>query len=135
VYIIQFSDGVKSWEFKRGIADSLEYLTDSLTFFFDGGTRFEQWMGKAISLIETSAYNRADVIIISDGEAYVGDKMLGTWNQLKEERGLHCYGVLIGSSSGHGVMANLCEKENGLVVLQDAMRDSEKAFDMLFTIE
>lgn len=87
--------------------------------FFNGGTVFEPWMGKALEFIDESAFNRADVICISDGLTFIADSVVAEWNQRRKERGMRAYGVLIGTDDGAGVLASVTDAVMALHDLQD----------------
>ena len=52
--------------FPKGQATPAEVIACA-SFFFNGGTVFEPWMGKALELVDGSQFEKADVICVSDG--------------------------------------------------------------------
>lgn len=88
-----------------------EDLIDSAEHFFGGGTEYTGWMGQALNLIDKSRFDKADVVVISDGEAHVGDEMELAWAGAQATRHFRCFGVLIAGEYGHGgeVLERICD--------------------------
>lgn len=71
------------------------------THNYGGGTEYEPWMARAVELAASSAFNKADVIVLSDGEAAVSGATLDAWRAFRKERGTRCYGVML-TEAGEG---------------------------------
>src|SRR5579859_1481984 len=96
IAIIHFSHQITSYQrFKRGVATVSE-LVGCCEHFHGGGTAFEPWMRKALELIDTAEFDRADVICISDGLTNIGSDMVQQWNTRRRERGMRTFGILLG---------------------------------------
>lgn len=90
--------------------------------FDGGGTEYEHWMRAAAELIAASRFERADVIVLSDGEAHVGDALLAAWRKLRQERGTRCYAVLLadaGDTYQASVLAALADQHFTIRELAD----------------
>ncbi len=97
IAVLHFSEGVTTYQFARGQA-SLADLAACAEHFDDGGTSFEPWMREALRLVDTAAFDRADVICISDGLTALSEEMEQEWNRRRTERGMRVFGVLLEAS-------------------------------------
>lgn len=80
-----------------------------LDTFLGGGTIFEPWMAAALTLVGEAAFDRADVIAISDGLAAIEPGMVARWNRARAARGMRAYAVLIGTDDGIGALASITD--------------------------
>lgn len=90
--------------------------------FYGGGTAYEQWMAQALSLVEEAAFDRADVIAVSDGLAAIDRTMIDRWNRVRAARGMRAYAVLLGTDEGAGVLATISDT---LLTLDDLDADRD----------
>jgi uncharacterized protein with von Willebrand factor type A (vWA) domain len=91
--------------------------------FDDGGsTHFEPWMERALQLVDESAFDRADVICVSDGLTTIEPRMVAEWQRRRQERGMRAYAVLIGTEQGAGVLASIVD---ALLPLDDLEQDAQ----------
>lgn len=93
-----------------------------LDTFLGGGTAFEPWMTRALALVEEAAFDRADVIAISDGLTTIEPGMVARWNRVRAARGMRAYAVLIGTTEGAGALASITD---ALLTLADLGADRE----------
>lgn len=103
--VIHFGNGshqIKVFHFVAG-RNSADAMVDCLEVFFGGGTTYEAWMREALKLIDQSRYNKADVIVLSDGGAYVSESAQAEWNRRRQQRGMRCCGVMIGAEDFGGL--------------------------------
>lgn len=98
-----------------------------LDTFLGGGTTFEPWMARALSLVEEATFDRADVIAISDGLTTIDPGVVARWNRIRAARGMRAYAVLIGTAEGAGALASIAD---ALLTLADLGADR----DVLATI-
>lgn len=100
--------------YRKGNAEPAK-LIDTAEHFFGGGTDYEGWMGAALDLIDRSRFDKADVVLISDGEANVSDDMALAWARAQHTRHFRTFGVLISSHYGKhegyggGVLEQICD--------------------------
>ena len=101
--IIHFgsNDELRTDIFPKGRATP-RHLVEVAEHFFNGGTEYEGWMGASLDLIKGSQFDKADVILLSDGEAHVDDAMALAWEQAKRSKRFRTYAVLIASRYGDG---------------------------------
>ena len=102
--LIHFSGGPCRVDvFPKGQATPNQ-LIDSAEHFYNGGTEYEGWMAEALKLIDKSRFDKADVVLISDGEAHVGDDTELAWESAQRRRHFRTYGIMIGhqGSAGYG---------------------------------
>lgn len=94
--LIHFGSGdeLRTDIFPKGQATPTE-LIDSAEHFFNGGTEYHGWMGTALNLVDKSRFDKADIVLISDGEAHVSDEMELAWEQAQHTRRFRVFGVLI----------------------------------------
>lgn len=64
---------------------------------FMGGTSYDGWMAYATELATQSRWDKADVILLTDGEADVSPVVERTWHLAREQRGMRCYTVRFGA--------------------------------------
>ncbi|MBN8231512.1 VWA domain-containing protein [Corallococcus macrosporus] len=88
---------------ESGLARLMAFLTHS----FGGGTDVEVPLKRAVSRLDSEAWARADLLLVSDGEFAVPEATRNLMVQASARKGLRAHGVLIGA--GHGdAMAALC---------------------------
>lgn len=99
-------------EFPHAKPIPLDDLLETLEYFSGGGTAFEPFMNDALDRVTKSQYDKADVIVITDGLAYVSPEFEQKWNTARKERGMRAYCVLISDyhdADGAKQMARLCD--------------------------
>lgn len=131
IAIIHFSDGgqVRTDLFGKGLASPLQVM-ETAEHFYGGGTDYSQWMTQALKLVDSATFNRADVIIVSDGEVAIPPDAVAEWNRRRKEREMRCYSVLIGETFGAKVLATISESVTPLL---DLTQDGE-ALNTMFSI-
>lgn len=67
--------------------------------FIGGGTDFEQPLQWAIGKLKESKFNKADIVMITDGECAVGNELLKELQKVKEDKQFRIYSILIGGNS------------------------------------
>ncbi len=87
-----------------------EQVMKTVLHFFGGGTDYEHWMRQTLIAIESSEYDRADVIALSDGECGVSDEVLKTWQATKAARGFRAIGILTGAPMGGAILRQFCDE-------------------------
>jgi uncharacterized protein with von Willebrand factor type A (vWA) domain len=78
----------------EGLADIVAFLN----FSFHGGTDIVGPLERATKKLEEAAWKRADILVVSDGEFSVPDRLLKTLNEARKKLALRTHGVQIGSS-------------------------------------
>ena len=112
--------------FPRGESTPLE-LIDAVEFFFGGGTVFDPWMEEAVGLVDQDRFDRADVIVVSDGIAHISERAEAEWWRMKVGRKMRCYGILIGTDRGLEALGRISD---AVMTLNDLKQD----LDVLETI-
>ena len=77
----------------------VDYI-DVASYMFNGGTCFETPLGKCLELIQESAYNKADVLFLTDGICHVSDEFLKNFLKVKAEKEFNVITVLINIAYG-----------------------------------
>ncbi|MFD0889393.1 VWA domain-containing protein, partial [Streptosporangium algeriense] len=93
----------KVFEFPGGRA-SVEQLLEFGETFLGGGTSFTRPLDEAAELLER-AYNaegtqRADIVMITDGEAKVSEEWMRTWQERKARLDFRTFGLAIATTPG-----------------------------------
>jgi len=129
--VIHFSgpDQLQARVFPKGESSPLE-LIDAVEFFFGGGTVFDRWMEEATRFVDQDRFDRADVIVISDGIASVSTRIEADWWKRKAERRMRCYGVLIGEARGLEVLGRISDA----VMTLDDLKQDQEVLETIFSI-
>ena len=77
-------------------------------------------MRAALKIVDEAAFNRADVICITDGLTTIDPQMQYEWQRRRKEREMRVYGVLIGTDAGAAVLASISD---ALLTLDDLEGD------------
>jgi len=85
-------------------ADGLAHLLDLMGQSFDGGTDVQTPIERAIALVQTTGWQDADLLIVSDGEFGVTPATLQHLREAKERLALRAHGVLIGDRETIGLL-------------------------------
>lgn len=127
---------LKIWHFPKGIASDQAYLLDAMTFFWNGGTEFDPWMAASLKLVEDHRYGKADVICISDGMTRISPAVLAEWHRLREIKEMRAYGILIGTSYGKEILADMCGTPAHVFSIQDVSIEGadEAALGTIFAV-
>lgn len=75
-----------------------EKIIQVASTFIGGGTDFETPLTKSLEIIETSTFNKADIIFITDGSCDVSDEWLTNFLTKKKEKEFNIYSILIHSN-------------------------------------
>ncbi len=129
--VIHFSgpDQLQSGVFPKGECSPVE-LIDTVEFFFGGGTVFDRWMEEAARFVDQDRFDRADVIVISDGIPSVSKRIETEWWKRKAERRMRSYGVLIGEARGIEVLGRISDA----VMTLDDLKQDQDVLETIFAI-
>ena len=81
----------------RPVKDVATMLLDTCSHFTGGGTSFDRPLNAAVQCIEQVEYQRADIIMITDGQAPLTDKFCEDFLKVKERKEFKLYVVLVGA--------------------------------------
>ena len=96
--LVRFSHRINATVDLRPGADSTAALLAFLSGAVDGGTNFELPLRAAGDAIDREpAFERADVVLITDGEAEISPEFLAEWRRRALREGLSTYAVHIGA--------------------------------------
>jgi uncharacterized protein with von Willebrand factor type A (vWA) domain len=90
------------WEIPHGELQP-DAVFDIAEYFSGGGTNFEQPLRKSVQILEKSAFSKADIVFITDGDCYVHDDFLDEFNEKKKEKEFQVHTVLIDMYGGGGL--------------------------------
>ena len=99
--LVRFSHRINGvLDLRPGRTGDTQALLAFLSGAVDGGTSFELPLRLARAAIESEPiYERADVVLITDGEAEISDEFLREWNQRATREGMSTYALHIGGTS------------------------------------
>ena len=131
IAIIHFAsrNQIKTQFFSKGQASPEEALQIA-EFFYNGGTAFEPWMEKTLELIDQSAFDKADVICVTDGLASISATVKSNWLQTKAARAMRAFGILIGTDEGASVLASITDAMLPL----DMLKNDDPILQTIFSI-
>ena len=129
--VIHFSDPgqLTIHQFPKGRGEHADVIA-CCDHFFGNGTVFEPWMRSALQLVRASRFAKADVICVSDGLASIDQPTRAEWNQVRKERGMRAYSVLIGTDEGLGLLAAITD---AVLTLTD-LDDQAQVFQAIFSV-
>lgn len=74
-------------------------IMDMASHFFRGGTCFEEPLREAVNVMDESAFQKGDIVFLTDGEATVSEEFLnGEFRRVKSEKDFNVISVVIGHS-------------------------------------
>jgi len=73
--------------------------------FFSGGTDFDVPLTKAMEILDESEFEKGDLIFITDGECDVLPHVMDHLHEVKERKGFHAIGILVGAGAWSDQMA------------------------------
>lgn len=77
----------------------IEDLIEFAERFDGGGTNFVEPLKKAEEFIKKDTFKKADILFVSDGEAYLSDTFLKRFKRFKEEYECRCVGIALSAPS------------------------------------
>lgn len=92
---------LKAWRIVKGKTTEQERLQATLEiaeYWFAGGTDFETPLDEAVRILKESAFKKADVLFVTDGECRVSEEWLRGYNAVKKAKEFRVWGVLIGET-------------------------------------
>ena len=97
----------------KRIRPKLASQIDFAACFPNGGTDFVKPLDRALSILEEQQFKRGDIVFITDGEATIDAETRARIAELKRERDIKIYGVLVdvpaGSQSSDAVLREFCD--------------------------
>lgn len=122
-------DELRTFRFTGGRA-SPQDLIDCAAHHYGGGTTFAGWMPAALALIDEAAFDKADVVVISDGLVGLDPSRRDAWQRRRHERGMRVFAVLIGTDEGTDLLAGISDA----VLTLDHLQDDRAVLATLFAI-
>jgi uncharacterized protein with von Willebrand factor type A (vWA) domain len=129
--VIHFSGAgnLKVERFPKGAATSAQTI-QCASHFFNGGTVFEPWMEQALEMLDEAAFEKADVICLSDGITSISTSAQNEWQKKRAVRKTRAYGILIGTTQGEVLLQDICDT----VFCLDDLRADLPALESIFSI-
>lgn len=110
--LILFSTKTKTFKYERGKITTRDMVQLAETFL-GGGTRFDKPLEEALRVIEESCFKKADVVFVTDGEAYLRTSFIESFNRTKKEKEFNVLTLLIESDSSsdkEGIVRTFSDK-------------------------
>ncbi len=124
--LINFSGPHEQRKFEVEGRPPLDQLAKALEYSFDGGTDFMAPLEQSLKIIEGSKFKNADMIMITDGEAYVSEEWVSSFKKRKAAKCARLFSVLIGFNS-----TALTPISDGVERIDD-LADDEAVTDLVF---
>lgn len=100
LYIIIFGDKGETKELNISNESEINQILPFLNSGFNGGTDFETPLEKAIDIIKNlKDYNKADILMITDGLCELNDKFIKKLEQKKLNLGINIYTIICSKDS------------------------------------
>lgn len=123
-YCIKFAERiVDEIEFPKNELDTDKMLNMIEEFAQGGGTDFQRPLNRALDLIESSDYKKADVVFITDGEAQVDNSFLDKFNKTKKKKEFGVISMLMDAQCNSD--GTLKQFSDHIVKLSNLSGDSE----------
>lgn len=132
--MIHFAAGeqVRTDLYPKGRA-SAEQLIESADHFYNGGTAYEPWMSEALRLIDRDRFDKADVVLLSDGLASVSDELEAAWAASARTRMFRTFAVLI-SAHYDGGGGDVLERISDVVIPIKGIGDERAALRHVLSV-
>lgn len=128
--VIQFGTSIKTWMFPKGCGSYLD-VTDCAAYFMSAGDEnYPLWMEEALRIVEDSRFDRADVICIADGLSTIPTAAREAWQRRRHARSMRCFGVLIGTQDGAGILASISD----VLFTLDNLQDDTAVLETIFAV-
>lgn len=129
---IHFGDvgETQTHRFDRPEKASPSELVDMASFYLDAsGTDFETPLREGAKLINESSFNKADIVMVTDGEAQVSDEFLTEFTALKKRKEFNVISVLIDTYNDSYV-----KPFSDHIAYATMSSDNAETIDLLFSI-
>lgn len=135
VVVLHFDEDIsRTDKFENGKMQMRDLL-DTLEFFSGGGTNFNSWMEAAITQAGRSRFDKADVVVITDGYGHIAPDVASRWNAFRKARAMQAYCVLIGPENSlealHNTIGGLVD---GLAATDPTVDPHNAALNMVFGV-
>lgn len=112
---IPFSSGVgEIRQFQKGNI-KLDEIIEIAREFLNGGTNFQEPLRGALNIIKKDKFKDADIIFITDGEAFLANTFIQKYNDIKKEKNFHLLSLII----GHGNAMHIKKVSDRLIKVTD----------------
>lgn len=127
---VEFSSAtqVYSMQFPAKRELKADDIVEMASHFFRGGTAPLVGVQRGVEIMEAAEFKKADLVLVSDGEAGFGDEDKRIRDRLRE-KGVRIHGIGIGSSFGY--LKNMCEAETITTIHDMDLEDPNEATGQL----
>lgn len=109
-YLIAFSGPEQTEAYELSLTpDGFETLFAFLSRSFHGGTDLVAPIREALALLDSERWEKADILLASDGEFRVPRELTTALDDARDERGLRLHGVCVGGHH-HQAMRAMCDE-------------------------
>ena len=119
------------WDAPKGVMEPAQLLSFICREApANAGTKYEPWMQAATKSVQESRWKKADVLLLSDGEAWVAPAQIAAWNALRIENDMRVIAIFLGHTP-RGIVSEICDA----VVPVTALKDEGNAFKAVFDLK
>lgn len=130
--IVHFSGSVGRIDVFMPNKTDPQKVIEAAAYFQGGGTNFHAPLMAALDVINnTGGFKKADVILVTDGEATTPGEQ---WHTERKRLGVTCYGVAIGSHHAPSSLKSACDETLCVADMSVGSQDETKVCDKLFGI-
>ena len=108
---------------------SSEALVGMMSVHPMGGTNFESPLRKGLEIMKESAYNKADLVFVTDGECHISDQFLKEYHVVKDERNFRTLGIAC-ASANPAILKKFCDRSLSVGNVLQADEASREIFSM-----
>lgn len=130
--VLLFNYDVVAEVFIEAGESKVDSLTGLLLSGCSGGTSFERPLNVAVEALALSAFQKADILLITDGLAAVSAPFLENYKKIKKEKQFNCISVLIGGQAAPAVLTSISDQV--ICLAGDIAGNEDAVFDQAFTI-
>jgi uncharacterized protein with von Willebrand factor type A (vWA) domain len=126
-----YTDHRSSGGVKTQAKNATEFAIEACTHFTGGGTNFEQPLSEARALVESSEFNKADVLLITDGNAALSDNFVLRFNEVKARKDFRLLVTTVGYVGNLDQVRAIADQ---VFTYNDIMNDDGSFNDAAFSI-
>jgi uncharacterized protein with von Willebrand factor type A (vWA) domain len=112
---------IEQFEFPAKAEADINKVIEAATFFEGcGGTDFANPLDTAAAYIaQSTVFENADIVLVTDGGARVNDTWLSAWNKKRADQGFNLYSILVGNDTDPVTTAKVSDKVVELASVTD----------------
>ncbi len=80
--------------FKKGQVTTKQIM-DYSAQFLGGGTNYERPLRESLNILLTSAFNKADILFVTDGSSFLPRRFIDEFNDIKKKKQFECSAIVL----------------------------------------